>query len=627
MNQEWLETDGLGGFASGTSSGIRTRRYHALLLSSLHPPTDRVVLVNGVEAEVQTPNGTVALSSQRYLPDVIHPDGANRIVAFTHEPWPTWTFEIGDGLRLQHSLFVPAGKRTVVLSWKILGPGDSRLKLRVRPLLSGRDFHALHFENGQFEFAADVRYQRVGWQPYESLPRVWAEHTGVYEHDPVWYRNFLYAEEQARGQDATEDCGSPGAFEFDLGSTPAVCIFSLDPESGDVAEQFASLLSQETTRRATFPSALHRAADAYIVQRGAGRTIIAGYPWFADWGRDTFIAMRGLCLATGKLDVARQILLEWAAAIDRGMMPNRFTDYGQEAVYNSVDAALWFVVVVYELLERQPNCEGSDELLNSVDQIVSCYETGTRHGIHAQADGLLAAGEPGVQLTWMDAKYGDWVVTPRWGKPVEIQALWYNALMIAGMRSPRFNQLAKKVRVSFIQRFWNPVKNCLYDVVDVNGQPMVCAAAIRPNQIFAVGGLPFALVDGTMAQAVVAAVDAHLLTPMGLRSLSPEDTAYYGRYEGTMRQRDGSYHQGTVWPWLLGAFVDAWVLVQGSTLETKAAARMKFQTTLTTLLSTGGLGHVSEIADGDAPHAARGCPFQAWSVGEILRVQLGTLHD
>ena len=634
---EWLEADGQGGFASGMASGIRTRRYHALLLAAMRPPTDRIVLVNGFDAWVNTPAGSFALSSQRYQPDTVHPDGAQRIIAFGPEPWPRWTFELEDGTQIEQEIFIRHGTPLVVLSWRLVESRNG-ITLSLRPFLSGRDYHSLHHENPSFRFEPERRDDRMIWRPYEGVPGIIAFTNGDYLHQPDWYRNFLYEEERARGLDDTEDLASPGIFRWDLSRGEAILIFAVEgKEQGALPSgvpwdaALKALRSDEKQRRDRFPSRLHRAADAYLVQRGKGRTIVAGYPWFTDWGRDTFISLRGLCLATGRLEEAREILLEWSGAVSEGMLPNLFPDRGTMPEFNSVDASLWYVIAVHDFLEAMESAKRTvssadrKRLNEAAEAILSGYAKGTRYGIRLDEDGLLAAGVPGVQLTWMDAKVGDWVVTPRIGKPVEVEALWLNALWIGSRFAKRWEPVFKRGRESFRTRFWNEAAGYLYDVIDCDHRPGVTDSALRPNQIFAVGGLPLALLDGDQARRVVEAVEARLWTPLGLRSLAPGEPGYTPHYEGGVRERDGAYHQGTVWPWLLGPFVEAWVRVEGNTPQAKHEARVCFLEPLLQHLDEAGLGHISEIADGDPPHSPRGCPFQAWSVGEALRLSLGVL--
>jgi len=452
----------------------------------------------------------------------------------------------------------------------------------------------------------------------------------VYRHQPDWYRNFTYEEERQRGLDFTEDLAAPGVFQFDLAAQEAVLIFAAAAaqlEAGGAAlEISAELRSKEQRRRASLPTPLDRTADAYLVKRGNGKTVVAGYPWFTDWGRDTFISLRGLCLATGRIDDARDILLEWSNTIAEGMLPNRFPDQGERPEYNSVDASLWYIVAVHDLLTTARNKKTivspsqRRSLQQAVDAILAGYSGGTRFGVRMDEDGLLAAGAPGVQLTWMDSKVDDWVVTPRIGKPVEVQALWLNGLWIGS----QFNECWQAALVhgmqSFSQRFWNRENGCLFDVVDVEHQAGKVDAAFRPNQIFAVGGLSLALLEGKAAEQIVDHVERRLWTPLGLRSLAPEEPGYTPRYQGGVPQRDGAYHQGTVWPWLIGPFVEAWVRVHGHGAEAKREARERFLTPLLNHLDGAGLGHVSEIADAEAPHTPRGCPFQAWSLAELIRL-------
>ena len=645
---EWLEADGLGGFASGTVEGVRTRRYHALLLAATTPPTGRVVLVNGFDAWLDLPEGSIPLTTQAYEPGVLHPDGATRIAAFEDEPWPRWTLEAAEGVDVVHELFVPAGRPLVALSWRLwnvpgrrVAPGG-RAILRVRPFLSGRDAHALHVENPDFRFEAEIAGDRVTWRPYPTLPAITAVAGGAYRHAPEWYRRFEYAEELARGLGAVEDLASPGEFTFDLtrgeatlllAAGPADELADLLPAGASAEAVLAELRRGERRRRRRFGSRLERAADAYLVRRGAGRSIVAGYPWFTDWGRDTFVALRGLCLATGRLDDARAILLQWAGALSEGMLPNRFPEWGEEPEFHSVDAPLWFAVTVFEYLKavegrsRRLGARQRRTLLDAVAAILEGYATGTRFGIRLDEDGLIAAGEPGLQLTWMDARSGGRVVTPRIGKPVEVQALWLNALRFAADIWPRWDEVYSHGLACFRERFWDDEAGHLADVVDVDHEPGTRDMSFRPNQLLAVGGLPFMLLDGARARRLVQQAEERLWTRLGPRSLAPGEPGYAGRYEGGPAERDAAYHQGTVWPWLAGAFIEAWVRVNGGTQAARAEARARFLHPLVRHLDEAGLGHISEIADGDPPHTPRGCPFQAWSVGEALRVRRGILSE
>lgn len=642
---EWLEADGLGGFASGTAAGIRTRRYHALLLAAASPPTGRMVLVNGFDAWAETQHGRFDLSSQWYAPGVLGGRGAEAIEHFEFSPWPRWIYRLGDGTRIQQDLFVVNQAPVTCLAWKLLsGPGPVRLT--VRPFLSGRDYHALHRSNSACRFEASVAAGRVAWQPYHDVPGVTALHNGAYDHDPHWYYHFLYSCEQARGLDCEEDLASPGAISWSIDAGEAALILSTTQHAADgfgpheagasdtAAVHLEKLREKERIRRRQFPTRLHAAADAYIVRKSMApgppaKTVIAGYPWFTDWGRDTFVALRGLCLATGRRAEARDILIAWSSTVSEGMVPNRYPDRGGSPEFNSVDASLWYVNAVQAYLHAPEHENAAADsavgdrpvLQEAVTKILEGYSRGTRFGIHVDSDGLVAAGEPGTQLTWMDAKVGDRVITPRIGKPVEIQALWLNALAFAVDFDSRWQDFLDRGLRSFRERFWNPQRRCLFDVVDSDHRAGINDPSMRPNQVFAVGGLPLALVEGARARDIVDTVERHLLTPCGLRSLAPEEPGYAAHYEGGVDARDGAYHQGTVWPWLMGAFVEAWLRTHGNDAAARAEARRRFLEPLMAQLESAGLGHLGEIADGNAPHAPRGCPFQAWSVAEALRLE------
>lgn len=620
---EWLETDGLGGFACGTTLGIRTRRYHGLLVSATTPPTGRFMLINGLDVRLRTPEGDFPLSFHRYAPGVTNEADAVRVERFEPDPWPRWTYRLDDGTLIEHEVCMTKGSPRIILTWRLPEP-QRGVRLIVRPLMSGRDYHALHHENPSFRFDPEVTADGLRWSPYAGVPTVSAVHNGLYRHHPVWYRGFLYDQERERGADFVEDLASPGAFEFELSDGPARMV--LASENQGVPDPVEDVLRAECERRRSLGSPLERAADAYLVRRGKGITVIAGYPWFADWGRDTFIALRGLCLATGRFDDARQILLAWAGSDADGVLPNRFTDQGDLPEYNSVDASLWFIVAADELIRecrssgRPLSASDTQTLRNAMLRIVAGYARGTRHGIRLDHDGLLAAGEPGVQLTWMDARVGARVITPRIGKPVEIQALWLNALRIASKWTRRWLKTFELGLASFEQRFWNEAGGCLYDVIDADHTIGGTDDSLRPNQVLAVGGLPLCLLTPDRARRVVGRVEESLLTPLGLRSLAPDHPDYAPRYRGGPAERDAVYHQGTVWPWLLGPFVEAWLRVHGDSPARRTEARARFLAPLLRHLEQAGLGHISEIADADAPHAPNGCPFQAWSVGEALRL-------
>jgi predicted glycogen debranching enzyme len=645
--REWLETDGLGGFASGTVAGVRTRRYHGLLVTATTPPTGRMVLVSGVDVTVETPGGRWMLSTQRYAPDVIGGAGERYIESFALDPWPTWIFRLPDGTRIQQEVLMRNGSPQVFLSWKLLSgsraprpaPDLAWTKLTVRPFLAGRAFHGLMHENAEFSVDPQIDGGHFRYRPYPAGPTIVVSSSGGYRHQTHWYRGFLYDEERSRGLDYIEDLASPGEWQFELAEGEAAMVFNCertvrDPETVPAREAVEAAREFERARRAKLGGRLERAADQYLVARRGGRTLIAGYPWFGDWGRDTFIALRGLLLATGRTAEAIEALSAWANSVSEGMLPNFFPDAQAPAEYNSVDASLWYVVAVGEAIHASgPALDGGErrKLADAVEAILSGYAAGTRYGIRATSDGLLAAGVPGQQLTWMDARVDGREITPRIGKPVEIQALWLNALAVGvtlgdGSAS-RWSEIFARGRASFEHRFWDEAHGRLYDFVDVDHRAGATDASFRPNQILAVGGLPLQLLGGDRARRLVESVMEALWTPLGLRSLAPNELGYCPRYAGGVAQRDGAYHQGTVWPWLMGPLVEAFVRVYGSTREVKRAARDRFLAPLLAHLEDAGLGHVSEVADAEAPHTPGGCPFQAWSVGELLRIDRSVLSE
>lgn len=638
--KEWLESDGLGGFAMGATDLVPARRYHSILTLASNPPAVRSTMVNALEVWVAIEGKSLPLSSFLYAPRVLHPDGRPPSDFITDALWPTWRTELLPDVALIFELLMTKGAPLVSLSWRIESTREVQATLSVRPLVSGRSYHALQRHNPDCSLATRVREGYVFWRTSNQHPGLVAQSNGEFIAEPRWYYQFLYEHERERGYDCIEDLASPGVFVFPLTrSSPTAALIIAQADRGapqlegrsalQNSERFAA---SEFKRRALFATPLARAADHYLVRRGSHLTTIAGYPWFADWGRDTFVALRGLCIATGRLHEAIEVIECWIDTLSLGMLPNRFLDEGASgaAEYNSVDAALWFAVAVHETLEA---CEARSHpireatratMIEALRQILDHYQNGTRYHIHLDTDGLLAAGEPGLQLTWMDAKVGNYVVTPRIGKPVEVQALWINLLRIGERWLPERRDQLRALRVraqeSFTTSFWNSARGALYDVIDVNHRPGVKDARIRPNQLFAVAGLPFSLIDPERGRSIVDLAESTLLTPRGLRTLAPGEPGYVGSYGGDQSERDFAYHEGTAWPWLMGTFIEAWVKVRGDTPEAKREARTRFLNPLLNPLDQPGVGHISEVADGDQPHRADGCPFQAWSVAEALRI-------
>jgi predicted glycogen debranching enzyme len=631
LRREWLETNGLGGFASATINGCNTRRYHGLLVAATKPPVGRFVLLSKLEETLIIDGRRYELGTNRY-PGAIHPQGFQYLKQFRLDPFPIFTFMI-EGIEIEKTLFMVQGENTTVIEYRIGGMKERiGARLEIRPLIAFRDYHSLTHENRALNGTIERQLGQISVSPYAGLPALYlANNANEIESAGHWYRNFEYEAERERGLDFTEDLFNPCVLVFDLNSKPkASIIASAELHGVDAAEEYRK---REISRRKDnalhspvdddFVVSLAAAADQYIVSRDEQKSVIAGYHWFSDWGRDTMIALPGLTLPTLRYDVARSILRTFAQHVDRGMLPNRFPDADETPEYNTVDATLWVFEAVRAYLAYTGDLDFvQQELYSVLSDIIAWHVRGTRFGIKLDSAGLLNSGESGVQLTWMDAKVGDWVVTPRRGKPVEIQALWYNAVCIMEdiaahlddeTARKRYSNMAALTKWSFNRLLWNEKGGYLFDVVN-GGSP---DASIRPNQIFAVS-LPHSMLSPDRAKQVVGIVEQHLLTPYGLRSLAPSDPQYRGRYIGDGVSRDGAYHQGTVWPWLMGPFITAYIKVNAGS----ESARRQAESWLAPLkdhLADAGLGHISEIFDGDAPHRPVGCIAQAWSVAEILR--------
>ena len=667
---EWLVTNGLGGYACGTIAGANTRRYHAFLMASLAPPVARTLLVAKIDVSVDYLGGHTELGANEFGDDTFAPEGFKQLQSFTVlNGLPTWIFAVGDALILQQ-IFMPAGANTSYLRLELLR-ASAPLRIAMRPYVAYRDYHKQSRGPGDLKFESGARECRVrcgGASPDATAPDAAAPegavpegaaapagvqyrlfvNRGAFQLQPQVYWNFRHREEAARGLDAAEDLYTPGVFSADLSpGSPVFLVASAEttaPLAGELV--LAALHAQHQESGAALPSGapawireLAFAAGQFIVQRrpaatpaaaGAGAngpadtSIIAGYPWFADWGRDTMIALPGVATALKRYDVTAGVLRTYARFVDGGMIPNRFPDGGEKPEYNTADATLWMFHALDDYLAARPDIQLQNELFPILIEIIRVHRAGTRFGIRVDpADGLLHSGEPGTQLTWMDAKQGDRAFTPRVGKAVEINALWLNALDVAARLAGRMGKDAEQnFCLSLLSRaahgfgrFWNEQRSCLFDVLDVDGGTHH-DALIRPNQILAVS-LPYCALTRAQMRAVVDTCARQLLTSYGLRSLAPTEPGYVGRYEGGPWQRDSAYHMGTVWSWLLGPFARAHYRVYG---DARMAA--SFLSPIAEHLNSACIGSVSEIFDGDPPHTARGCFAQAWSVGEILRAWL-----
>jgi predicted glycogen debranching enzyme len=612
LQREWLETNGIGGYASSTLAGLNTRRYHGLLVAATRPPVGRMVLLSKFDETLVVGGRRHELSANLY-PGVVHPQGHRYLAEFRRAPHPVFVYEV-QGCRLEKSVRMVQGRNATTIEYSLSGQVAEACRLELRPLIAFRDYHSTTHENGRLNPHVEIGEGWLKLEPYPGVPAMYLVHARAEVRvEGSWYRNFEFDRERERGLDYREDLFNPCVMVFDIGSAGSASVMAAT-EREPAAESVPAAANDGDA----FTRMLTRAADQFIVRRGQQHTVIAGYHWFSDWGRDTMISLPGLTLTTGRADVARSILKEFAEHVDQGMLPNRFPDAGEKPEYNTVDATLWYFEAARALMAHTGDVEFvRRDLYPVLDDIISWHERGTRYGIRVDNDGLLMAGAPGVQLTWMDAKIGDWVVTPRRGKPVEIQALWYNALRTMQQLAPRnsrYAQMADRAHSSFLELFWNEEAGCLYDVVEGEKRD----ASIRPNQVFALS-LFHKLLPPEKAKSVLDVVEKHLLTPYGLRSLSPADPAYRGRYEGDPRSRDSAYHQGTVWPWLLGPFVSAYLGVHGRTPQALEQVR-GWTAELRRFMDDAGVGQIPEVFDGDAPHRAGGCIAQAWSVAELLRV-------
>jgi predicted glycogen debranching enzyme len=637
--REWLVANGLGGYASATIAGVITRRYHGFLIAALPPPLGRMVVLNDLEAEVELEDRSV-----------VNIRDGGRFLGFTlNMGLPSWRYELA-GVVIEKSIVVPSRQNIVHSTFRMVGDGKP-IRLRLRPFINFRKIEAPASEPLSSGYMLTVHGHRYEVTAGPDLPTLRLAVTGcegpTFTSDGGSLVECSYEIEAERGYDSRSWLWSPGYFVGEIREDcPLTLIAATEPWHTVLALSPDDALAFEGERRRRlvgmappaartgFAAELVLAADTFVVTpvgriadgaraRAEGdeiRTVIAGYHWFTDWGRDTMISLEGLTLATGRAIEARWILRTFAHYVRDGLIPNMFPEGQNQGLYHTADATLWFFHALHRYVEHCRDKATLELLLPILKDIVQHHLEGTRFGIKVDPhDGLLSQGEEGYALTWMDAKVGDWVVTPRRGKAVEINALWYNALRLLAdwlrqAQDPEADELAAhadKVRGSFNRRFWHAAGGYLYDVVDgENGDD----AAFRPNQIFAIA-LEHPVLDPEHWEAVVTAVRGKLLTPVGLRSLAPEEPDYKPRYFGDLRARDAAYHQGTVWAWLIGPFIDAWLKVYP---DDRAAARHSLDG-FEPHLAEAGVGTVSEVFDAEPPFTPRGCIAQAWSVAEVLR--------
>ncbi len=631
IQREWLVTNGLGGYASGTVAGVNTRRYHGLLVAALNPPVQRMVLVAALDEWVRSDDGDMKpLSAHEYWDGTVFPQGYRQLEGVELDgmlPVFRWTIA---GRTIEKRIWMEQGVSRTVVTYRLVS--GSPVTLQLRPLFAHRDYHQQRHGQGAF----DMSETGEGWIIDAAGIR---SHFGVRSSStvrsrPDWYWRVLHRVERERGLDDEEDLFTPGVVEVPLaiGAEVAVVLATEPtPSSWDAGRSWRAAQQQQDAvlgpgMEAQLARQLAVAAEQFrVVRRTPGatpsvpqRTVVAGYHWFADWGRDTMISLPGLAMRPGTLWEARAVLDTYIQYLDHGLIPNRFPDGGQAPEYDTIDATLWLFQALAAYLRASRDWRFIADRLQALEAIIDWHVRGTRHNIQMDpADGLLAGGEDGIALTWMDARVQDWVVTPRRGKPIEVNALWYNALRLTADWCERamrpagaYRQMAAQAHSSAQERFWFADGGYCYDVVDA---PQGDDPSLRPNQVIALG-LVYPLIDGEPARRALDVVTAKLLTPYGLRTLSPDDPRYLSSYRGDQRARDAAYHMGLVWPWLLGPYLDAHRRLDGD----RPAARRLLEP-FTAHLLDAGLGTISEIFEPEPPYRPVGCIAQAWSVSEVLR--------
>ncbi|WP_299413172.1 amylo-alpha-1,6-glucosidase [Acaryochloris sp. IP29b_bin.148] len=639
-SREWFVTNGIGGYAAGTVAGLLTRRYHGLLIAALHPPLERTLLVTKLEETVLYNGEMFNLFTNQWADGSVEPQGYRYIEQFQLEGTvPCWHYACADTL-LEKRVWMQKGENTTYVHYH-LSRSSGPVALSIKALVNYRDHHS-QTHTHQWQMQTQSVAQGVQITATDAAPPFYllvSQGGLVTQHD--WYQGFVLAREHYRGLDDQEDHLHITTVEVVLNPGDSLTVVAstqphahLDGATALLERHFyeETIRSERQITPAALPPWVEQlvlAADQFIVDRPVadapeGKTVIAGYPWFGDWGRDTMISLPGLTLSTGRPRIARTIIRTFAQYLDQGMLPNVFPEVGKQPEYNTVDAILWYFEAIRLYMETTQDKGLLQELFPSLVQVIDWHRQGTRYQIHMAEDGLLYAGETGAQLTWMDVKIGDWVVTPRIGKPIEVNALWYNALRSMeqfaqqlGQPQHVYRDMAQRVLDGF-QRFWQPTQGYCADVLD---GPQEDDLTLRPNQIFAVS-LPLvagamdapALLTFEQQKAVVETCGRYLLTSYGLRSLSPDDPQYQSTYGGDQAQRDSRYHQGTVWGWLLGPYVQAHYHVYKDPEQA-----LSLLTPMANHLQTHGLGSISEIFDGDPPFHPRGCFGQAWSVAEVLR--------
>ena len=655
LGREWLVTNGLGGYASSTVLGVNTRKYHGLLVAAFNPPINRWVLLTKLDEELKIGSETYALGANEFH-DVIHPEGYRFLSSFVLSPLPTYKYAV-EGVKLQKTIFMPYMKNATATTYEIYNPLKEKVSLHVSPLVNSRHiYNTTDRDSLSWSFIQKRYREAVVIETSDSLSSLILSsgNDNSFVEESWWVEKIFYRVDASRRESSVDDQFRPGFFKFSVGPKEKKKFYvlavagkkgkgaqSLFSSFGKRIEGIELLYREEIERRKgllgqfrerhsdlemeDWMKWLIQAADSFIVSRASTKkkSVIAGYHWFDDWGRDSLISLPGLTLVTGRFEDAQEILLTFERYCHKGVIPNRFSDKaGGTPLYNTVDATLWFFNAVLQYLKYTGDYRFVQEKLwKTLNEIIEYHVQGTTFGIHMEEDGLIAHGP---QLTWMDATTIDKFVTPRNGKAVEIQALWYNALKTMQLLAKRFNQsdkaetyysMAGKARASFSEKFWNPKKGCLFDVVGNDGAD----SSLRPNQLIAVS-LDFPIVDLKRGEKIVDIVWKRLWGTYGLKTLPDNDPRYIGKYLGDWGHRDSAYHNGTVWAWLLGSFTTAFLKTKNHEEPWRDFTFKSFlQPLFREEIHRAGLGTVSEIFDGDEPHISRGCISQAWSVAEPLR--------
>jgi len=652
IGKEWLITNGLGSYASSTLPGINTRKYHGLLVAALQPPGNRTVCLSKLDEDVIVGNQVFRLGSNEFR-DSVYPDGYQLIEQFSINPFPTYTYDLS-GVLVKKTIFMPKNLNSVALTYQISNKTNYDVKMKLFPLLTCRYFHTvIDSVKTPWNFnqtSSATQFQTTFQHPQATILCRATE--GEFKEGINWVNHVYYRDEAMRGETNLDDCFQPGYFELQIppqAEREVAITVVIDASSqaakasldsiGNTIDGIKQSFQQELDRREDLLADFFRlhpyvhvsdwlnwillAADSFVVKNTVERkAVIAGYHWFESWGRDTFISMPGLLLVPGRFSEAKDILQNFIQYCQAGLIPNLVGDRTGVPLYNTVDGTLWYINAVLQYLKYTGDFGFvKDELWESLQAIIEYHKMGTMFGIHVDDDGLLMHG---AGLTWMDAKVGAQEITPRSGKAVEVQALWYNALKTMETLASKFEQkelattyasMANQANMSFNKKFWNSQKNCLFDAVDTKDAD----ASLRPNQIFAVS-LDFSMLEKDKSQKVVDIVNQELATPYGLRTLSLNDPKFVGKCFGDVRSRDAAYHNGTIWPWLLGPYVTAYLKVNDYTVEARQQVMENLVLPLFAIgIHQGGLGTINEIYDCDPPNEPRGCISQAWSIAEPLR--------